>query len=79
MAHIGFIGLGNMGLPMASNLVKTGHAVIGFDVLAPQVGKLSAIGGLAAASVADAAQAEAIITMRRRASMCATSIAAQVA
>jgi 3-hydroxyisobutyrate dehydrogenase len=37
--------------------------VIGFDVVVAQVGKLSAIGGLAAASVADAAQADAIITM----------------
>ena len=27
MARIGFIGLGNMGLPMAQNLVKAGHAV----------------------------------------------------
>ena len=63
MARIGFIGLGNMGLPMAGNLVKAGHAVIGFDVVVAQVGKLSAIGGLAAASVADAAQADAIITM----------------
>ena len=32
MAKIGFIGLGNMGLPMAQNLVKAGHAVSGFDV-----------------------------------------------
>ena len=29
---VGFIGLGNMGLPMASNLVKAGFAVNGFDV-----------------------------------------------
>jgi 3-hydroxyisobutyrate dehydrogenase len=63
MARIGFIGLGNMGLPMAGNLVKAGHLVLGFDVVVAQVGKLSAIGGLAAASVADAAQADAIITM----------------
>jgi 3-hydroxyisobutyrate dehydrogenase len=63
MARIGFIGLGNMGLPMAGNLVKAGHVVIGFDLVVAQVGKLSAIGGLAAASVADAAQVDAIITM----------------
>jgi 3-hydroxyisobutyrate dehydrogenase len=50
-------------LPMASNLVKAGHVVVGFDVTAAQVGKLSAIGGLAAASITDAAQTEAIITM----------------
>jgi 3-hydroxyisobutyrate dehydrogenase len=31
MATIGFIGLGNMGAPMAANLVKAGHQVTGFD------------------------------------------------
>ncbi|MCB9968783.1 MAG: 3-hydroxyisobutyrate dehydrogenase [Geminicoccaceae bacterium] len=31
MARIGFLGLGNMGLPMASNLRRAGHAVTGFD------------------------------------------------
>jgi 3-hydroxyisobutyrate dehydrogenase len=63
MARIGFVGLGNMGLPMAGNLVKAGYVVVGFDAVAAQVGKLSAIGGFAAASVAAAAQADAIITM----------------
>ena len=37
MAKIGFIGLGNMGLPMAQNLLKAGHAVQGFDVSKAQV------------------------------------------
>lgn len=32
---IGFIGLGNMGAPMAANLAAAGHAVTGFDVAAP--------------------------------------------
>ena len=32
MAKIGFIGLGNMGTPMALNLIKAHHAVTGFDV-----------------------------------------------
>ena len=32
MARIGFVGLGNMGLPMAGNLVKAGHEVLGFDI-----------------------------------------------
>jgi 3-hydroxyisobutyrate dehydrogenase len=31
---IGFIGLGNMGAPMAANLVAAGHAVTGFDLTA---------------------------------------------
>ncbi|MDD8022371.1 MAG: 3-hydroxyisobutyrate dehydrogenase [Paracoccaceae bacterium] len=33
--NIGFIGLGNMGGPMAANLAKAGHAVTGFDLTAP--------------------------------------------
>jgi 3-hydroxyisobutyrate dehydrogenase len=34
MPYIGFIGLGNMGAPMAANLVKSGDHVIGFDLVA---------------------------------------------
>ncbi len=64
MARIGFIGLGNMGLPMAQNLIKAGYAVAGFDVAKAAIGRLSAAGGTAATSVADAcAGAEAVITM----------------
>ena len=33
MATVAFIGLGNMGGPMASNLVKAGHRVTGFDLV----------------------------------------------
>ena len=33
MSNIAFIGLGNMGAPMAANLVKAGHAVTGFDLV----------------------------------------------
>jgi 3-hydroxyisobutyrate dehydrogenase len=64
MARIGFIGLGNMGLPMATNLVKTGHAVTGSDVVAAAVGKFAAAGGTAAPSAAAAVTgAEVIVTM----------------
>ena len=64
MARIGFIGLGNMGLPMAQNLIKAGHAVAGHDTAKAAVGRLSAAGGAAATSVADAcADADAVITM----------------
>ena len=34
MPTIGFIGLGNMGAPMAANLVKAGNTLTGFDVVA---------------------------------------------
>jgi 3-hydroxyisobutyrate dehydrogenase len=64
MARIGFIGLGNMGLPMATNLVKAGHEVAGFDVVKPLIGKLAAIGGLATEAISAACHgADTIITM----------------
>ena len=64
MAKIGFIGLGNMGLPMAQNLLKAGHAVQGFDMSQAQVLALTASGGQAAASVKAAASGvEIVITM----------------
>ena len=64
MANIGFIGLGNMGLPMAQNLVKAGHAVSGFDVSEHSTERLAASGGARANSVADACKnAEIAITM----------------
>jgi 3-hydroxyisobutyrate dehydrogenase len=64
MAKIGFIGLGNMGLPMASNLLKAGHDVTGFDVAQTASERLVAEKGTAAASVAAACRGrEVIITM----------------
>jgi 3-hydroxyisobutyrate dehydrogenase len=64
MSHIGFIGLGNMGLPMAQNLIKAGHSVTGFDVTRAQVDKLAAAGGQAADSVKAAVTgADIVITM----------------
>ena len=55
MATIGFIGLGNMGAPMAANLVKAGHRVTGFDLVTTAVESLAAKGEAAAASAAAAA------------------------
>jgi 3-hydroxyisobutyrate dehydrogenase len=64
MARIGFIGLGNMGLPMAQNLIKAGHQVEGVDVNPAAVAKLKVAGGASAefAKVA-AARADVVITM----------------
>jgi 3-hydroxyisobutyrate dehydrogenase len=64
MARIGFIGLGNMGLPMAQNLIKAGHTVEGVDVNPTAVEKLKAAGGTAVetAKIA-AARADVVITM----------------
>ena len=64
MARIGFIGLGNMGLPMARNLVKAGHQVTGFDLSKASVDALAADKGISAKSVADACKdADFIVTM----------------
>jgi 3-hydroxyisobutyrate dehydrogenase len=64
MARIGFIGLGNMGLPMAQHLLKAGHAVEGFDLDSATLGRLAAAGGAPVASVKlAAARADVIITM----------------
>jgi 3-hydroxyisobutyrate dehydrogenase len=64
MARIGFIGLGNMGGPMAANLVKAGHAVTAFDVSAERVTEAVAAGAAAAGSTgAAAAGAELVLTM----------------
>jgi 3-hydroxyisobutyrate dehydrogenase len=64
MARIGFIGLGNMGAPMAANLVKAQHQVTGFDLVAKSRSALAEQGGHAAASAPDAAAAgEIVITM----------------
>jgi 3-hydroxyisobutyrate dehydrogenase len=64
MAKVGFIGLGNMGLPMAANLIKAGHAVSGFDVNEDAGTRLAAGGGTKAQSIAEACKdAEVVITM----------------
>ena len=64
MARIGFVGLGNMGLPMARNLLKTGHALSGIDINDTAVENFGAAGGSIPGSVAlVCAVAELIITM----------------
>jgi 3-hydroxyisobutyrate dehydrogenase len=64
MSTIGFIGLGNMGLPMAQNLLKAGHKVQGFDVTKSQADALVASGGIAAPSVKAAVTgADVVVTM----------------
>ncbi len=64
MARIGFIGLGNMGGPMAANLIRAGHSVHGHDRVDAALAALAAAGGIAAGSVAEAATgAEVVITM----------------
>ncbi len=64
MTSIGFIGLGNMGGPMARNLIAADHAVAGFDVVASALDRAVGDGTTAAASLADAAAGrDVVITM----------------
>ena len=64
MAKVGFIGLGNMGGPMAANLLKAGHSVKGFDLSREALERFAAAGGEPAASVQDCAGGvDAVVTM----------------
>ncbi|MFT0891869.1 3-hydroxyisobutyrate dehydrogenase [Pseudochelatococcus sp. G4_1912] len=61
---IGFIGLGNMGGPMAANLIKAGHKVTGFDLAPASLEAAKASGVTIAASAIDAvANADIVLTM----------------
>ena len=61
MATIAFIGLGNMGGPMAANLVKAGHEVFGFDLAPDSLARFAAVGGKPATTVAQAVKSAAVI------------------
>ena len=64
MTRIAFIGLGNMGAPMAANLVKAGHKVAGFDLVDVAKTAAAASGVSIARSAREAvAEAETVITM----------------
>jgi 3-hydroxyisobutyrate dehydrogenase len=64
MAKIAFIGLGNMGTPMAGNLVKAGYEVLGFDLVEANLDRAVERGVIATKSAGDAAQgADVVITM----------------
>ena len=64
MTTIAFIGLGNMGNPMAANLVKAGHAVLGFDLMPEHLETARNNGVTVMANAAAAAKdADVVITM----------------
>jgi len=61
-SRIAVIGLGSMGLGMATSLVRAGFAVSGYDVVAANAERLVAAGGIATATVAEAADgADAVV------------------
>ena len=64
MARIAFIGLGNMGLPMARNLVAANHEVTGYDIVAGAVEAFATEGGTTAETAEACLQgAEFVVTM----------------
>lgn len=64
MAKVAFIGLGNMGGPMAHNLVKAGHKVLGFDLMEASLAQLTEAGGTRTDSAAEAVSgADFVISM----------------
>jgi 3-hydroxyisobutyrate dehydrogenase len=64
MATIAFIGLGNMGGPMAANLVKAGHKVVAFDLAAASREQAQSDGAaIADSAVAAVKGADAVVTM----------------
>ncbi|MGH3762279.1 2-hydroxy-3-oxopropionate reductase [Actinophytocola sp.] len=64
MTRIAFVGLGTMGLPMATNLVRAGHDVTGHNRSPARTATFAEAGGTAAGSVAEAVRdAEVVITM----------------
>lgn len=64
MTTIAFIGLGNMGNPMASNLVKAGHTVVGFDLMAGNLATAREHGvTIAKDAVSAVSGADVVVTM----------------
>ena len=64
MANVAFIGLGNMGVPMAANLVKAGHKVTAFDLVAASRDQARSDGAAIAESGVGAVKgADVVITM----------------
>ncbi|MGY3923511.1 3-hydroxyisobutyrate dehydrogenase [Aeromonas jandaei] len=64
MTRIGFIGLGNMGGPMAANLAKVGHTVQVFDLVAHSVERAIAAGCIAAGDAREAVtDSDVVISM----------------
>ncbi|MCD0506029.1 NAD(P)-binding domain-containing protein, partial [Bordetella petrii] len=61
MSSIAFIGLGNMGAPMALNLIKAGHSLTVFDLVPAALKALSDAGARAAGSAAEAVRGAEIV------------------
>lgn len=75
MSTVGFIGLGQMGFPMSSNILKKGHQVKVYDINQAAVDKLTAQGAVGVASPAEAAQdSDFVITMLPNGALVANAV-----
>lgn len=61
--RVGFVGLGNMGLPMATRLVEAGHEVLGYDVAESAREALARAGGTAVDDLGGVAAADVLVLM----------------
>jgi 3-hydroxyisobutyrate dehydrogenase-like beta-hydroxyacid dehydrogenase len=61
--RVGFIGLGNMGLPIARNLLKAGHELTVYNRTRSKAEVLASVGAQVANSLAEASQCEVVMTM----------------
>jgi 3-hydroxyisobutyrate dehydrogenase-like beta-hydroxyacid dehydrogenase len=61
--NVGFIGLGQMGLPMAANLLKAGHRVTAYNRTRSRAEELARAGGAVAKTAGEACRGEALVTM----------------
>jgi 3-hydroxyisobutyrate dehydrogenase len=60
---VGFVGLGNLGAPMAGRLIAAGHRVRGYDADPAAVERFAAAGGTAAANAAEVAEGAAVVVL----------------
>lgn len=61
MKKVGLVGLGDMGIGMAGNIVKAGFELTGFDLREERRGMLAKLGGTPAGSIAEVGQASDVV------------------
>src|SRR4051794_31972384 len=77
--HIGFIGLGNMGFPMMSRLLSSGHRLAVFDTRAAVIERAAELGAEPAASVRDLADSTETVMASLPTPSTSTQVAAELA
>ena len=63
-SSVGFVGLGDMGAPMAANILKAGHPLVAYDIQPAKNERIAALGAQVASGPADVARrAQTVISM----------------